>query len=260
MLIKILKGIVAVATFLAIVPGLLAFFIGDPSPFAQVKVIVFGAPVEKYFSDDPLQAPAAQSTPDSLLGVTAGMAVEDIVEHFGGKSEVRVLYSTHGDGLRKVSFVRDGVTLDVIEDIASGSTTLESLSLTEYDHENYSPPIEGRIYASLPGGLLLGHSTTLDAMTLDADGREISAYGAIFETAEWTEVVSTKSSGDGAKHLVVYRVDHGEWGSSTAGVSAYDRSALTRRACDDLISKVYFGDERWEPFTESSFDIEDACQ
>ncbi len=260
MLTKILKGIVAVATFLAIVPGLLAFFIGDPSPFAQVKVVFTGAPVEKYFTNDPLQAPEAQSTSDNLLGVTAGMAVDDIVDHFGGKSEVTVLYPTDGDGWRKVSFVRDGVTLNVIENLASGSTTLESLSLTGYDHENYSPPDEGRIYASLPGGLLLGHSTTLDAMTLDVDGREMSAYGAMFETAEWTEVVSTESSGDGAKHLVVYRVDHGEWGSSTANVSAYDPPALTGRACEDLISKVYFGDETWEPFTESSFVIGDACQ
>lgn len=255
------KGIAAVATLLATIPGILAFVIGDPSPYEQFRASLRPAPVELYLTADPLEAPEAQSTSSNFLGVTSGMTIGDIEEHFGGKDEVRVLYSGSGENARKVSFIRDGFSLTVTESLASGATSLESLSIYPYDYENYAPSAKERLYASLPDGLLLGHSTTRDALALDIENRETTAYGATFETAEWTEISSAESFTDGAMERVIYTVDHGEWGKLESGTSAYGaQRALTDRGCDDLVSKVYLGDETWEPFTESSFKIENACQ
>jgi hypothetical protein len=186
-------------------------------------------PIEKYITTSASgSTPAGQSSDYALLGIHDGASIDEVINMFPRDVFPTISPDLTGSGYVTYTWAWKGILLSVDMQVSTRSTShphvlLESGSL-------------GKVYASLPRGLMLGRSTVADI---------VKAYGQPDKAAAVTET-------DGAPFFYLLKYGYGAEGAfwvtyAAAAGSGNDvpqpDGVINSSVCDKIVDGFEFGED-----------------
>lgn len=233
------KALAAITIVLGLVTGSITIL----TAVGAIREHFEAAPIEAFLTDDPNIPPELESTEHSLLGLSNGMSIEAIEDHFGEDVVVTNSPDYGNDGWRVTEFEGHGVLVAIEVEVSTGATVVAGVSLSSYGFDKHKESLRAnQVFASLPGGLLLGHSTAKDVLD-KFPSAEIYAYW-MDGVRDTTFVIYMQQWGGDTP--IRYSVDHGHESSAGSTIEPWESSSgetyLGHEGCRDVITAFWIKD------------------